>query len=184
MRRYLVLGIDPSINTTGYGLLEWCCETSSNTFDGPILVASGTWKTKYPKLDLPSRMATLDPVLDEWMSTVGWGGDVSLCEIVIEMSDWWKPGRKNIKELMKLCYATGWLGAKLQGLLADKVSSSPKVIEVPVSSWKGRTSKAETAAMVDALFGRKLGKMSNHASDAIGLALWHESQLRFEKAVM
>lgn len=174
MRRHLVLGIDPSINMTGYGLID---------LDGPTLLSYGTWKTGNKKGDLPSRMQTLVEVIEGWFESVSWN-EVGRLDIAIEMGDWWKPGRKNIKELMKLMYATGWLTAHLRERIEQFGLCDVKAFEVPVSSWKGRISKAETAAMVDAVFGRKLGKMSDHASDAIGIALWHESQMRLEKAVI
>jgi len=158
-----VLGIDPSINKTGWALLY-----------GDQLMAYGTWKgSPNIKDEWSGRLFDLVDQLRNFKILYHELFEQEELLIVIERPDSWTRD-KNAGSLMKLCFAAGWYCCYFQVLYPNATVNT-----VAVSTWKGKTPKRQTQMMIKSMFGKK--KINDHEADACGLCLWGESDHRFRR---
>ncbi|MFN3618349.1 MAG: crossover junction endodeoxyribonuclease RuvC [Aquabacterium sp.] len=152
-----ILGIDPGLQTTGFGIIE---------ADGPRLhyVASGTIKTKEAAQgDLPSRLKLIFEGVREVVSH--YEPDQASVEIVFV--------NVNPQSTLLLGQARG---AAIAGLLSQ--AKSPQVSEYTALQMKkavvghGHAAKAQIRHMVMRLLDLPR-EPNNDAADALGLAICH-----------
>ena len=147
-----ILGIDPGLNTTGYG----CIDSS-----GQQLHYRGSGAIRIPRSTLPERLKTLF----EGVSTVAQQAqaDVAVVEIVFV----------NVNPQSTLL-----LGQARGAAIAALVSSGMPVVEYTALQLKksivgyGRASKAQMQEMVMRLLALP-GQPGPDAADALGLAICH-----------
>ena len=147
-----ILGIDPGLNTTGYGLLET---------RGQRLHYQGSGAIRIPKGTLPDRLKTLF----EGVSTVARdaAADVAVVEIVFV----------NVNPQSTLL-----LGQARGAAIAALVAQGLPVVEYTALQLKksivgyGRASKAQMQDMVVRLLTLS-GQPGPDAADALGLAICH-----------
>lgn len=137
-----LIAIDPSINNIGYAIWR----------DGNC-IHSGTIHTK-GETDVEKLESLWPPFAYLKVN--------DLKTLVIETPDGWTRNGTNVRSLMKLCKAIGYIEGYLVAL---------EIIEVPVSEWKGRQPAAEIIMAAKALTGK--AKISEHEAHAVCLGYWY-----------
>ena len=147
-----ILGIDPGLNTTGYGLLE---------VQGQRLHYQGSGAIRVPKGTLPERLKSLFDGVSEVAQQAQ--ADVALVEIVFV----------NVNPQSTLL-----LGQARGAAIAALVAQGLPVVEYTALQLKksvvgyGRASKEQMQAMVMRLLALP-GQPGPDAADALGLAICH-----------
>lgn len=159
-----ILGIDPGLQTTGFGVIE--SQGSQLHY-----VASGTIKTGGPQQLLPQRLKTLFSGITEVVQT--YRPDESACEIVFV----------NVNPQSTLL-----LGQARGACVAALVAQDLPVLEYTALQLKkavvgyGRASKAQMQEMVKRLL-QLPGLPGPDAADALGLAITHAQVARATAAM-
>lgn len=158
-----LLSIDPSVTCTGWALL-WERRTANAL--GFEVVNSGHWRPSHAK-GAPDRLQQLGDLVREM------AGD-GVTDVVVEMPTREQRrgrggGRRRAGDLITYGVAAGvCYGAA--------VALGLRVWGPDVAAWKGRSSKARTAAVVRAVLGQVTD--SHDENDAIGIGLWWMQRVR------
>ncbi len=155
-----ILGVDPGLDRTGYGLLEW-------NGDGPRLIEAGLIRTA-PRENLPQRLA----------------GVARQLETLIQQH---RPDRVAVEDLYS-CYKTP-KPAILMGHVRGVVLSAAARAGVQVVSYLptrikqavaggGRASKEQVARIVRVRLNLKQGRVPADVTDALAVALCHADRMK------
>ena len=153
-----ILGVDPGLNTTGYGLLE--------VGAGGHLHYQASGAIRVPRADLPQRLKTLFEGVSEVARQAR--ADVAVVEIVFV----------NVNPQSTLL-----LGQARGAVIAALVANGLPVVEYTALQLKkavvgsGRASKPQMQAMVQRLL-QLPGEPGPDAADALGLAICHANAQR------
>jgi len=150
----IILGIDPGTNVTGYGIIKYKENTSTQ-------IASGIIKLPSSK-PIPYRLKIIYDELDKLIKTY------KPDEFAIETAFY----GKNVQSAMKIGYARGVsiLAAVNNGIPTNEYS--PREIKKSVVG-KGAATKEQVNYMIRTLLNIKNDNMKNDESDALAIALCH-----------
>jgi crossover junction endodeoxyribonuclease RuvC len=154
-----ILGIDPGINSTGYGIIE--TDGTRHT-----AVCYGAIKTQ-ARRSFPVRLLKIYRDLTEILS--GEAAQVMAIEEVFYAA--------NVQSALKLGHARGvaLLAAAEKGL--DVFEYSPLEIKSAIVGY-GRAEKAQVQAMVQFLLRLPEVPTPNDAADALAVAICHANRLK------
>lgn len=147
-----VLGIDPGLATTGYGIVD-------RDGDGYKVVEAGVITTS-PTEPLPQRLKTI-------------------YEGVQELIDEYRPDRvaveelyfaKNVKTAISVAQARGVILLAAHGL--PTAGYTPLEVKLQITGF-GRAGKGQIQGMVTRLLGLKTRPQPDDAADALAIALCH-----------
>jgi len=150
----IILGIDPGTNVTGYGIIKYKENTSTQ-------IASGIIKLPSSK-PIPYRLKIIYDELGKLIKTY------KPDEFAIETAFY----GKNVQSAMKIGYARGVsiLAAVNNGIPTNEYS--PREIKKSVVG-KGAATKEQVNYMIRTLLNIKNDNMKNDESDALAIALCH-----------
>jgi crossover junction endodeoxyribonuclease RuvC len=160
----IVLGIDPGLANTGYGVVERDGARLAALDGGVIETASG--------LALERRLATIAGRLREILTEHNCDA-MALEELYFS---------KNVQSAFAVGHARGvtMLAAGEQGVPC--FSYTPQRVKAAVCGH-GRVGKEQVARMVTSLLGLPESPSSDHASDALAVAICHVNGTPFADAV-
>ncbi len=178
----IILGIDPSINETGWAVIDTTRILDAGQAVSQMkcnVIAHGVWcpKAKDPYERLEKLCSTLDTKL-----TI----NPSITDIVIETTSGKLAGRLKGTNANMLLYPVAVGGLVVQAWdyrddLEDQGFTGPRVHLVLENFWTDGVSKNKRHAATCAEFG--LPKKTNHnAVDAIGLGAWWYSHRKMLEA--
>lgn len=149
-----ILGIDPGLANTGYGVIEHTGQSSR-------MMTSGCIRTEAHE-PLPQRLAkihdTLVAVIDEWSPEVVCLEDLFFC--------------KNVKTAMAVAQGRGVCILAASKARLEVAEYTPLQIKLAVVGY-GKASKQQVEKMVKVLLGLSEIPSTNHAADALAVALCH-----------
>lgn len=147
-----ILGLDPGVNKTGYGVLE---------ADGPGVVGFGV-VTASRQSPLPSKLRTIFSGIEDVIRD--FRPEVAACETVFY--------GKSVKAALLMGHARGaiLLAAERCGL--EVYEYSPAEVKRAVAG-RGRASKEQVRFMVERILGLTNGVTDADASDALAVAICH-----------
>ena len=161
----LVLGIDPGIATTGYGLIK------SNQAGELELVAYGVITTKATS-STPSRLSDLFQQLRDLIQ------HYQPQECALEKLFF----QKNIKTAMNVSEARGVIQLSLNQCGFDPAEYTPNEVKQAVSS-NGNASKAQVQEMVKFILHLDEIPKPDDAADALAIAICHLSHTRYRRLI-
>lgn len=150
----MMLSIDPGVGGTGFAVWQRGKLTEAGTihFDGNLIHWEDKARDILLKFSSLLRFHDVDDLVIEYPSFMGGTGG----HMVASSGD-----------LVKLAVLTGMItgSAILQGVAVEPV---------PVGNWKGQLPKAVCVNRIKKILPAwaLLGKLSDHAWDAIGIGLW------------
>ncbi len=143
-----VIGIDPGITATGYGLIE-----GTQVLDTGVIRPSA-------RLSLPEKLyyifINLKEILDRWRP------DAAVIEEVIY--------HRNVRSALSLGAARGVVLVALRMADVDIHEISPTAVKLAVTG-NGRASKEQVAFMIGNLLNFDVNGVSDHVTDALACAM-------------
>ncbi len=152
-----IIGIDPGLQVTGYGVIDY--ERGRHA-----LVEGGIIETD-PKAGLPARLAALYRGLDTVVRQTQ--PDVAVVEQLY--SKYSHP-----QTALLMAHARGATLLALSHRSVEMVSYTASMVKRALVGH-GRASKRQVAGMVAQMLGVSLDDISDHVSDALALALCHST---------
>ena len=160
----VVMGIDPGIANTGFGVVR-IAGSSMTAVDGGVIETS-------PELAPEARLGRIHAALDELME---WHDPVS-----VGLEDLYFG--KNVSSALAVGQARGvaMLAAAKRGLAC--FGYSPQAVKLAVCG-SGGAGKEQVQAMVGTLLGLPSPPSSDHAADALAVAICHAGHLGRNAAI-
>lgn len=150
-----IIGIDPGLGVTGYGVIDY----DRGRY---VLVEGGTIETDASRA-LPARLATLYRGVDVVLRQTR--PDVAVVERLYAKY-------KHPHTAILMGHARGAVLLALEQRGIDVVSYPASMVKRALVGH-GRASKRQVAGMVSQLLGVSLADISDHVSDALALAVCH-----------
>jgi crossover junction endodeoxyribonuclease RuvC len=147
-----VLGIDPGLATTGYGIVD-------RDGDGYKVVEAGVITTPAEE-PLPRRLKTIYDGVRELIA------EFQPDEVAVEELYF----AKNVKTAVSVAQARGVI--LLAACELPPVGYTPLQVKLQITGF-GRATKGQIQGMVTRLLGLKTGPKSDDAADALAIALCH-----------
>ncbi len=158
----IIFGLDPGTATTGFGVIDY-------KYDEMKLLDYGCITTP-PNTPLADRLQQISKDLDELLSQ--WKPD----EVAIEELFF----SKNVKTAMQVAQARGALIQKLSESGYRVNEYKPQSIKEAVCGY-GRAEKKQMQKMVEIILKMDHTPKPDDAADALGIAICHANQLRFNR---
>lgn len=159
-----IMGIDPGLANTGYGVIEFTGSQSRLVIAGDIVTGS--------REPLAQRLRTIHDGLAQIIAT--WRPEVVALESLFFCT--------NVRTAIAVAQARG------VAVLATAVSGvslaeySPLEIKLAVAGY-GKATKEQVQKMVRALLGMADAPKTSHSADALAVALCHAHSQRFARLV-
>jgi len=154
----VVLGIDPGTASTGYGLVEYR--------NGTLVSLGGGVMSTSPDEPLERRLAAIAACLEELIASHG-PAAVAVEDIFF--------GR-NVRTAFAVGQARGAVLAAAGALDVPCFAYTPQAVKLAVCG-SGRAGKEQVQRMVAALLGLSCPPESDHAADALALAICHAQRV-------
>jgi crossover junction endodeoxyribonuclease RuvC len=161
----LVLGIDPGIATTGFGLVK------TNQNGEPELVAYGVLSTSATS----SASKRLNHLYDQLQELIA---QFQPDECALEKLFF----SKNIKTAMTVSEARGVIGLCVSQAGYEPAEYTPNEVKQAVTS-NGNASKAQVQEMVKAILNMDVIPKPDDAADALAIAICHLSHANYQRMI-
>lgn len=161
----LVLGIDPGIATTGFGLVK------TNQNGEPELVAYGVLSTSATN----SASKRLNHLYDQLQELIA---QFQPDECALEKLFF----SKNIKTAMTVSEARGVIGLCVSQAGYEPAEYTPNEVKQAVTS-NGNASKAQVQEMVKAILNMDVIPKPDDAADALAIAICHLSHANYQRMI-
>ena len=161
----LVLGIDPGIATTGFGLVK------TNQNGEPELVAYGVLSTSATS----SASKRLNHLYDQLQELIA---QFQPDECALEKLFF----SKNIKTAMTVSEARGVIGLCVSQAGYEPAEYTPNEVKQAVTS-NGNASKAQVQEMVKAMLNMDVIPKPDDAADALAIAICHLSHANYQRMI-
>lgn len=158
-----ILGIDPGIAITGYGVIDWDGGRVTLVECGTIVTHAGT--------PLPKRLSVVYENVRELLVKHGPG-----CVAFEELFS-----GKNVKTVIEVAQARGAAMAAAFGTGAELFEYTPIQIKQAIAGY-GRADKRQVQQMVRLLLGLDTVIKPDDAADAVACAICHAHSSRFSSA--
>jgi crossover junction endodeoxyribonuclease RuvC len=160
----VVLGIDPGTASTGYGLVE--------RRNGTLVSLGGGVISTSPDEPLERRLAAIASCLEELIASHS--PDALAVEDIFF-------GR-NVRTAFAVGQARGAVLAAAGAVGVPCFAYTPQAVKLAVCG-SGRAGKDQVQRMVAALLGLSSAPESDHAADALALAICHANKMNLEAAL-
>jgi len=150
-----ILGIDPGLQATGYGAIDY--------HRGQVSLVEGGLVETDSKAELPARLEAIYRGVDEVLRQLM--PDVAVVEELYSKY-------RNPRTALLMAHARGAVLLALQHRRVQVIGYTASMVKRALTGH-GRASKVQVAGMVGQLLGLSLERVSDHVSDALALALCH-----------